>query len=196
MAAGNTTRYAVLGMLGRGPKSGYDIRAELRASVAHFWSESFGQIYPVLQRLAADGLAEAAVADTGRAGRKVYRLTAKGQADLERWLAEPVRARPVRHELLLKLWFGARVPVGVSLDHVRRYRAEFAGRLATYRRVEAAVVAELAADPDGVFYLLTLRLGLKAAEAVVAWCDEALAALAVREAGGRPRRGKRSAGSG
>jgi DNA-binding PadR family transcriptional regulator len=193
MAKANTSRYAVLGMLSWGPKSGYDIRKELQDTVAHFWSESFGQIYPVLRQLVKAGLAaEVDPGPDGRADRKVYRLTDRGRVELERWLAEPVHARPVRNELLLKLWFGSRVPVAVSVQQVQGYRAEFAARLETYRQVEVEAVRELADEPDGIFFLLTLRMGLRVAEACVRWCDEALAALTEREAAGRrPRAAKR-----
>jgi hypothetical protein len=88
----------------------------------------------------------------------------------------------VRNELLLKLWFGSRVPVAVSVRLVQGYRAEIAARLATYRQAEAEAARELAGEPDGVFFLLTVRMGVMVTEACVRWCDEALAALAERPA--------------
>jgi hypothetical protein len=41
-----TSRYALLGMLSLGPGSGYDLKKRIEGSLAHFWSESYGQIYP------------------------------------------------------------------------------------------------------------------------------------------------------
>src|SRR5580658_2289456 len=50
------SRFAVLGMLSLGEKlSGYDIRKVISESTANFWSESYGNIYPVLKRLLAEG---------------------------------------------------------------------------------------------------------------------------------------------
>ena len=46
------TRFAVLGILSYGPMSGYDIKKFYEQNVAGFWSESYGQIYPILKRLA------------------------------------------------------------------------------------------------------------------------------------------------
>ena len=51
------TRFAVLGILSYGPMSGYDIKKFYEKNVAGFWSESYGQIYPILKRLAEEGLA-------------------------------------------------------------------------------------------------------------------------------------------
>ncbi|MGH9601902.1 MAG: PadR family transcriptional regulator, partial [Terriglobales bacterium] len=47
----NTTRFALLGLLSLGPQSGYDLKKRMEQSIAHFWSESYGQIYPTLRRL-------------------------------------------------------------------------------------------------------------------------------------------------
>jgi DNA-binding PadR family transcriptional regulator len=49
------TRFAVLGILSYGPMSGYDIKKFYEKNVAGFWSESYGQIYPILKRLAEEG---------------------------------------------------------------------------------------------------------------------------------------------
>ena len=55
---GGATPNALLGLLSLGPMSGYDIRQLIPQSIGHFWSESYGQIYPGLKRLAAAGLVE------------------------------------------------------------------------------------------------------------------------------------------
>src|SRR5207244_7584723 len=102
-----STPYAILGMLSFRPMSGYDIRKEAMSSIGHFWNESYGQIYPALGRLAAQGLARRrAVRGIGRPDRQVYEITRQGMAVLRRRLAEPPRTAPIRHELLLKLFFG------------------------------------------------------------------------------------------
>ncbi|WP_431606966.1 PadR family transcriptional regulator [Paenibacillus thiaminolyticus] len=41
-----------------GPRSGYDIRKQFQASLRHFWSESYGQIYPALKELLWQGYTE------------------------------------------------------------------------------------------------------------------------------------------
>ena len=76
-----TTRYVLLGTLALGGEmTGFDIRSFIERSVAFFWRESFGQIYPELQRMAADGLIEPA----GRRARsaKLWRITPAGREAL------------------------------------------------------------------------------------------------------------------
>jgi len=40
-----------LGMLTEGEASGYDLKKHFERSVGHFWSESYGRIYPMLAQL-------------------------------------------------------------------------------------------------------------------------------------------------
>src|SRR6267378_1332508 len=46
---GGATPNALLGLLSLGSMSGYDIRQLISQSIGHFWSESYGQIYPGLK---------------------------------------------------------------------------------------------------------------------------------------------------
>ena len=109
MVSGATPN-ALLGLLSLGPMSGYDIRQLIPRSIGHFWSESYGQIYPGLKRLAAAGLvAKKTERKKGSPDRHVYSLTADGREQLRRWLKLPVAEEVPRNELLLKLFFGAQV---------------------------------------------------------------------------------------
>jgi DNA-binding PadR family transcriptional regulator len=47
MARVNGTRQVVLGFLTWRPMSGYDIKKIVEQSVSNFWSESYGQGWPV-----------------------------------------------------------------------------------------------------------------------------------------------------
>ena len=103
-----STPYAILGLLSVEPMSGYDIRKAAAESVGHFWSESFGQIYPALRELTRAGLVRRRTERQAGPDRHVHEITARGRATLARWLLEPPRVTPVRSELLLKLFFGGR----------------------------------------------------------------------------------------
>lgn len=74
----------ILGTLQSGPLHGYQIVRRLRETgAANKLSE--GQIYPYLHELESEGFLSAEwETDTGAAPRKVYRLTPKGVAELER----------------------------------------------------------------------------------------------------------------
>ena len=175
MSGRNRTRYAVLGALNQCPMSGYDVKRGLETIIGHFWHESLGQIYPILRQLVAEGLA---TVDTetrpGRPQRHIYTVTPQGTAELNRWLAEPVdqHQRP-RHELLLKLFFGAGISRDVTLGLVDRHREEAEALLATYAEIETSLRDDsVPEDPARPFWLATLRYGQLQAEAALRWCDE------------------------
>jgi len=177
MAKENKSRYALLGVLSMCPGSGYDIKKFMERSTGNFWSESYGQIYPLLKQLESEGLvAHSTERRAGKPDRYVYTLTAEGRAELQRWLAEPVEQGVERNELLLKLFFGRQCPVSVNSQHVSAYRASLEHLLRKYEAIEERL--QRRAAYEDVFYpLLTLRYGKHRCQAMLAWCDETLAAL-------------------
>ena len=109
---GTTTADAVLGLLSIAPMSGYGMRMIISQSIGHFWSESFGQIYPALRKLTAEGFVEKKTErQKGRPDRHMYSLTTAGRKRLAGWLMVPAVTEVPRNELLLKLFFGSHVPV-------------------------------------------------------------------------------------
>ncbi len=168
MNRGGTTPNALLGLLSLGSMSGYDIRQLIPRSIGHFWSESYGQIYPGLKRLAAAGLVEKKTQrQKGKPDRHVYSLTPEGRAHLQEWLKLPVAEKVPRSELLLKVFFGAHVLPGVSREHVS----------AVLERHEAALKMNEASDPQLPYWLMTLNFGRHRSAAIVKWCRETLTEL-------------------
>ena len=51
MAKINKTKYAILGVLSQMSGSGYDIKKCCDTSIAYFWNENYGHIYPVLKKM-------------------------------------------------------------------------------------------------------------------------------------------------
>ena len=190
MARRSRTRYTVLGVLTLGPKSGYDIKKFIERSIGNFWRESYGQLYPTLKQLDAEGLVSHKVEDQqGRPDRLVYHITRKGRQELRDWLVQPVEIEIPRHELLLKLFFGTQVPADANLKHVAQYRQEiesWSGQL----NEGARMLRKKYGDTDqGAYWLLTVRQGILVNEALEKWCEEAeveLERMAKRSS--RPRR--------
>lgn len=163
-------------MLTLGPMSGYDLKQRIEVSIGNFWNESYGQIYPTLKRLQEEGFVSAA--EGGRAGRKVYDLTEAGRERLRVWLEAPVRQRVTRNELLLKLFFGRMAPVASMRNHLGKTREMYAADLLRYETVSAPMItARQSGKPGLPYYRMVLSYGIHEARMIVAWCDEALAAL-------------------
>lgn len=172
------TRFAILGMLTLGPMSGYDLKKLSERSLAHFWHESFGNLYPRLGELEADGLVTARRERRKRAPDAiVYRITPRGRRVLSAWLEEPAAAERIRSELLLKVFFGAQAPVEVTIEQVASYRRHQEAVRATYAAIDLGLRDEMKMSRDAAFQLMTLRRGQLLTDARLRWCDETLASL-------------------
>jgi DNA-binding PadR family transcriptional regulator len=185
---GTATPDALLGLLSIRPMSGYDIRALIPQSIGHFWSESYGQIYPGLKRLAAKGLIEKKTErQKGRPDRHVYSLTPTGRAHLREWLEVPVVGEVPRSELLLKLFFGVHAPVSVSREHVSAFVARHEEAITVYAAIAKELRQKRAGDPQLPFWLMTLSFGRHRSDAFVSWGRQTLKELDAIEKAGRKR---------
>jgi DNA-binding PadR family transcriptional regulator len=178
VTARSTTDYAVLGMLTLKPMSGYDIRATIGESIAYFWTESYGQIYPTLKRLAKDKLVTRRAEKVGGRERHLYAITAAGREALADWLRQPAQPRAPRNELLFKLFFARHASPAEASEQVTRFRDAKLRERARYEQVERDLHQQHAKHPDLAYWLITLRYGELEAEAQLRWAEEALEILA------------------
>jgi DNA-binding PadR family transcriptional regulator len=170
-----SSQFALLGMLSICPGSGYDIRKLVQSSIGYFWSESYGRIYPLLKKLAKEGLIrpERQQGKSGRA-RQSYAITKKGMEVLRQWLEKSPRVEPNRSELLLKLFFSGLVPAEVSSAHVLERKQVEERNLASYDKVEESLTKNHARSPALPYWLATVSYGRHRSRAIVAWCNETL----------------------
>ena len=163
------TEAALLGLLRKGPMSGYDLRKDVERSVGYFWAPAKTQIYATLPRLVESGLAtQRKVVQSARPDKTIYELTEAGREALREWVEEaPLDAGHARNLILLKLYFGE----GADVDKLLRQVAE--------RREQAerlrADLEELDASGSGgsPFEAITRRWGLIYANALLSWALEA-----------------------
>jgi DNA-binding PadR family transcriptional regulator len=73
-------RLALLSLLAEGPRHGYELMRRLEDRSGGTYRASAGTVYPTLQQLEDEGLA----ASEERDGKRVYRITDAGRAELER----------------------------------------------------------------------------------------------------------------
>lgn len=176
MLAKSRTAQVILGFLTWGPKSGYDVKKAVGASIGGFWSESFGQIYPALAALAGGGLAVRTDGPrTGRRRQHTYSITDAGRDELRRWLAEPVAMPPPRNELLLKLFFGRAAGRDASIAHVRAFAGEQRALADRYAAIRERMEGQGGGNPNLPYWLATLSHGEHSAHAMIVWAEETLA---------------------
>jgi DNA-binding PadR family transcriptional regulator len=166
-------RIAALGLLAQHPGSGYDLLKRFQKSMANVWPATQSQLYGELNKLADSGLIE--VSDIGPRGRKEYRVTDAGRAELVRWITnsqdDPVRRRPD----VLRVFLLSDVPV----EEARKYVTEFAEHaesdLKRYEQLRDSVDWN---DDDADFYArAALEYGLRNAVMEEHWAQWLITAI-------------------
>src|SRR5690606_41834566 len=130
MPPANRTEFAILGLLAAGQKSGYDIKKEIEEKLSHFWSASYGHLYPVLESLRQRDLVERRREEQeGRPARYVYSLTEDGWEAMREWFARPAEYAKPRNGVLRRVFFGGIAePAALAREIVR-----FGSRSAAHR---------------------------------------------------------------
>jgi len=169
-----TLEYAILGLIGISPATGYDIHKVFATTpLAHF-SSSPGAIYPALRRLARRGLLAAQLDRTIEARpRRVYALTKAGREHLVSWLRQAV----TREELIR----GAGAPIlRFALAEGRLAKREVLAYLGSYRRALESYLEELhgysrrmQADA-GLHPRLALEHGVRGYQGELDWVESAI----------------------
>ncbi len=168
------TELAVLGALSVMPMTGYAVRESIRDVLGHFWSESYGQIYPKLAELLDEGLVSKDGAERPRSS--VYTITPSGEKRLGQLLNQPIQAAPPRNGLMLRLFFGRHLGPAACRELLTEARSEAEGQLQVFASIRAETVAEEQTD-DHPYWMLTISAGEHSARAMLSWVDESLALL-------------------
>jgi PadR family transcriptional regulator, regulatory protein AphA len=167
----------LLGLLTIAPMSGYDLGQTIRESVGFFWNESYGQIYPNLKALAAEGLVTSKTErQKGKPDRHIYAITKTGRERLTAWLAVEPQPEVPRNELLLKLFFGAQVPPEILIGYVGQMVEAERVLLQKFTEAGDAVRAQ-EQSPDTPYWHMAARFGQLELEAHLRWGEETLAEL-------------------
>lgn len=175
-------QHALLGFLNYQPMTGYELKQFMDTSTQNFWHAKQSQIYTTLKKLEANELVDSIVeAQEGRPDRRVYEITAAGQAELSNWLAQPLTVMdPKKEALLLKLFFSAQLEKPAILTQLRLLRDLHERQQARYATEIKTVVEQYAAampdkEKDALLWDATRRFGVLYEEAYVCWLDETIA---------------------
>ena len=183
MAANRSkTGYVLLGLLNEENLTGYEIKKIVDTRLSFFWSESFGQIYPELKRLAAEGLiavCEEPVPAPGKNSKQSikYQITGSGRQELGEWLKTPVEKETVRYELLLKLYFSDTSSSSTMLEHVREFEINHRRQQQLFGRFEEQLKKNLDVHSNHSRILMVLSFGQKLWESYAEWCGQTIALL-------------------
>ena len=186
--------YAILGHLSTTPATGYELAQQFKQGLGA-WFGLPSQIYPELKKLEEKGLFEGESSTEDRLNKRIYRLTAKGERDLQHWVEGPVSYKPPRDAERVQLILMDKAPIESIRKHLIRHRAHF-------RKVMSLWQTQLDALSDGSHPRLRPRLAgrptaehaliiglkqagaegnLKRAECEVAWANKWLEWLEAQE---------------
>jgi len=176
--------HALLALLIDEPRSGYDLARRFEGSIGSFWKATHQQIYRELGQMEQKGYLDSeTVVQEGRPNKKLYRMTEKGRQYLGDWIGTVSEPCVIREDLLVMTFAGALAVPGALAGELQRRRELHRTELAGYREMEREHYAEPEKLTGPALYgYLALRRGIRYAEEWIAWCDEALAAIAQSEA--------------
>ena len=163
----SATAKAILGIVAKEPRSGYEIKAFVDKSTRYFWAASYGQIYPELRRLQEQGLITGTDSPTGGRKRTVYRLTPAGRRALKAWHEREPEVYELRDEGMLKLFLSDAVDPERSAEIARQCSARATEVAAQLREVERGASGE---NPAAY---TVLRAGIAFNDFVADWYEQA-----------------------
>jgi DNA-binding PadR family transcriptional regulator len=175
-------KHALLGILGYGQMTGYELKQFFDSSVQHFWNAELSQIYPTLKSLEESGFVEMHVElQQNRPNRKVYNITQQGSEEFLRWARAPQPPADLRDPFLIKVFFATQVPIEDVLIMLRRQMEEQQMVLAfsetVLREKIRHGVAHSGSARSGLFWTLTLDMAVAYRRAYIEWCERSMRLL-------------------
>ena len=164
-----SVRHALLGLLARNPRHGYELRAAFEAMVGgeQNWDVKPAQVYTTLERLAgAELVAVEAVEQESGPEKRVYAITPAGRAALQEWFAGGVERSHQRDELFIKLMLCFISGEGDPRQVIRAQRRQL------YRELHATMAQRSSLDPKTeLARILLLSKAEMHLEAELRWLD-------------------------
>jgi DNA-binding PadR family transcriptional regulator len=172
MKTNSTLEYALIGLIGQKPQSGYDLRKTFTTTGMRHYSDSPGSIYPALKRLLARGWIAAvpgsAEQDDPRK-RQLFALTEAGKEALVTWLNQPVTRDDVifrSSELMLRFAFmDGNVPRTVTIQ----FLSDFEREQANYAAESRGKLEEMRSKFPVHTGVLAYEAGIEGMENQVSW---------------------------
>jgi len=163
-------RHALIGLLAEQPASGWDLSRRFQDVLGSVWPAGHPQIYGELRRLNDEGLIE--VDSEGPRGRKAYRATDAGVAEVRRWLAETDVDHTLRLEPLLRSVFSWLMTPAELAAHLGREAEYFRGLAAQYRELaDAKDRGEFGDSPQTQSLRIAVEAGVRLNEALAGWAE-------------------------
>lgn len=179
------TAYVVLGLVSVRPRAGHELARYAERSIGNFFPLTRSHVYIELERLCRLGLLEATeVAQERFPAKRVYEITAGGEAVLLAWLEDsPLVPDRQRNLFLVRVFFGDQMSPARLESMLEEYESESRVR----RDQLGEVVERLAERPQAAFRRATAMFGVRREQAKLDWVAEVRSLLVEAAACGSGR---------
>ena len=139
-------RTQCLGLLMRGPASGYEIKKMVEEGpFCHFLQASFAAIYPALSKLTQNGLVTVSSRpQPNRPDKKVYHITPQGRSEFLKTISGPLEDDSFRSPWFVAMFFAGELPPD-------RQRELIASRIAACENMLGKIDLDAAGDAGASF---------------------------------------------
>lgn len=175
-------RHAALGLLAKGPASGYDLLKTFKSTMHPVWPATQSQLYGELNKLASAGFTTASA--VGARGRKEYAITDAGRAELHRWMTSPDEDPPQRSAVLLRVFLLGELTPSEARQYIESLRDWVEQELRSYEEIRDS--SDWSDNDSDFFARVALEHLLRAARRDADWTKWVLDELNRREQAGQP----------
>jgi PadR family transcriptional regulator, regulatory protein AphA len=175
-------RHAALGLLAKGPASGYDLLKTFKSTMHPVWPATQSQLYGELNKLASAGFTTASA--VGARGRKEYSITDAGRAELHRWMTSPDEDPPQRSAVLLRVFLLGELSPSEARQYIESLRDWVEQELRSYEEIRDS--NDWSDNDSDFFARVALEHLLRAARRDADWAKWVLDELNRREQAGQP----------
>lgn len=137
----STTSFAILGLIGEGGGSAYDLAKAMSVNLAYIWPSARSHVFAEVKRLERLGLIASAEDRGHPRRRRLLRITEAGQAALSGWLATRPEAFALQVEGLLRVFLAGLGGRDDLVAALRATEAEAEAMLALAGRIIPAYLA-------------------------------------------------------
>ena len=172
----NKSDYMILGLLGKAPCSGYELKIKMAKNTSFYGVESNAQIYPVLKNLEKQGLVTSTLDEnSGKRNKRIFCITKEGFFELTKWLeTNNTDLFFYREDFLVKLSLGQHLKKETLLKMILDYKNSLIKKIEELNKMKEHVQIDHKGRADQMYLLLTYDHLEEVLHAKLKWCEKIL----------------------
>nr|WP_243428098.1 PadR family transcriptional regulator [Clostridium rhizosphaerae] len=160
--------------------SGYEMKKAIDIRMSFFWQESFGQIYPELNKMIEEGLIDFSSNESTEKMKREkirYKITPKGEEEFKKWMEAENEKDTARSEFLLKMFLSTDKNTEEMRRHIIHFKEQSEEKLKLFNLFYGELSKIVDMHNNHRHILRVLDLGIRQAKLYVDWSNEILDSL-------------------